>query len=328
LKAKSTDEVRYSSKEGTTPPQLVIQQELPPPPPTIASLLPSSGSVGAEIMIEGANFVDVTAVKFNGTPAASFTVPAPTMIHAVVPAGATSGKVSVTTDAGAATSADDFTVILPPAPAISSFTPASGPVGTQVTLRGGQFVNVTAVKFNGVAASKITVDSEAQIRAIVPAGATSGKISVITDAGTATSATNFTVTAAAPAPTIASFAPTSGPVGTEVVIRGSNFVNVTGVKFNGVSASSFTIDSATQIRAVVPTGASVGKISVSTATGMAPSTINFEVITTAPPKYQVFLPLLRTGAATTSAGVRTLSGATAGAWHTSVPFGYCPLRFS
>jgi Domain of unknown function (DUF1929)/Carboxypeptidase regulatory-like domain len=330
LKATSTDAVYFSSREGTNPPQLVIQQELPPPVPTITSLLPASGSIGAEIMIEGTNFVDVTAVKFNGTPATSFTVPTPTMIHAVVPAGATNGKISVTADAGTATSADDFTVTLSPAPTISGFTPANGPVGTEVAISGAHFVNVTAVKFNGVAAGNVTVDSDIQIRAVVPTGASSGKISVTADAGTATSVTNFVVTAVAPPPTISGFTPVSGPVGTEVAINGSNFINVTAVRFNGISASSFTIDSATQIHAVVPTSASTGKISVTTATGTAASATNFQVTTTAPPKnqYRVFLPLLRAGPSTTSAGVRAQYNALGDNWHTSTPFGYCPLRVS
>ncbi len=38
------------------------------------------------------------------------------------------------------------------------------------------------------------------------------------------------------------------------------------LKFNGIAASSFTIDSATRIRAQVPSGATTGKISVTTVT--------------------------------------------------------------
>ena len=68
-----------------------------------------------------------------------------------------------------------------------------------------------------------------------------------TGARTANSATNFTVGAA---PTI-TFSPTSGHVGTSVVITGTNLTGATSVKFNGVTAT-FVVNSATQITATVP----------------------------------------------------------------------------
>ena len=81
-----------------------------------------------------------------------------------------------------------------PAPAIGSFTPSSGPVGSKVTITGSHFTGASAVAFNGAAAAGYTVDSDTQITATVPAGATSGPISVSTSGGTATSASGFTVT--------------------------------------------------------------------------------------------------------------------------------------
>jgi IPT/TIG domain len=73
------------------------------------------------------------------------------------------------------------------------------------------------------------------------------------------------------APTITSFSPTSGPVGATVTINGTNFTGATSVKFNGVSAT-FIVNSATKITATVPTGATTGRISVTTPGGTATST--------------------------------------------------------
>ena len=80
-------------------------------------------------------------------------------------------------------------------PTISSFTPTSGTSGTTVTINGTNFVGVSAVKFNGTNAS-FTVVNATQITATVPAGATTGLISVTNNCGTGNSATNFTVGAA------------------------------------------------------------------------------------------------------------------------------------
>src|SRR5437867_2154718 len=54
------------------------------------------------------------------------------------------------------------------------------------------------------------------------------------------------------APTITSFTPTSGPVGSSVTLSGTNFTGATAVTFNGASAASFTVTSDTTIQATVP----------------------------------------------------------------------------
>ncbi len=80
-------------------------------------------------------------------------------------------------------------------PVIASFTPASGPVNTVVTLTGTGFAGTSAVKFNGTAAASFSVTDATTIVATVAAGTTTGTISVTTPNGIATSANAFTVTA-------------------------------------------------------------------------------------------------------------------------------------
>lgn len=55
-------------------------------------------------------------------------------------------------------------------------------------------------------------------------------------------------------PTVTSFAPASAASGMSVVITGTNFTGATSVTFGGSAASSFVVNSATQITAVVGTG--------------------------------------------------------------------------
>jgi RNA polymerase sigma factor (sigma-70 family) len=80
-----------------------------PPAPEISGTSPGTGPVGSSVSIGGRGFTGATSVKFNGI-AASFTVNSEGLITAVVPSGATSGPVSVTTPNGTATSSSSFTV--------------------------------------------------------------------------------------------------------------------------------------------------------------------------------------------------------------------------
>jgi hypothetical protein len=81
--------------------------------------------------------------------------------------------------------------------------------------------------------------------------------------------------AQAAAPTISSFAPTSGPIGTKVVVKGTGFTGATLVTVDSVTAA-FTLNSATQITATVPATAS-GAIAVKTAGGTGTSSTAFTV---------------------------------------------------
>src|SRR5207302_55096 len=158
-------------------------------PPSITSFTPTTGLMGTSVTISGTYFSGATAVQFNST-GATFTVNSATAIQATVPAGATTGPITVTTPGGTATSGTPLTIS---APTITSFTPASGPVGTTVTINGTNFTGATAVRFNGVSAATFTVNSPTSIQATLPAVATTGPISVTTPAGTGTSSTAFKV---------------------------------------------------------------------------------------------------------------------------------------
>ena len=87
----------------------------------------------------------------------------------------------------------DATIVTVQAPTITSFTPTNARVGTTVTVTGTNFVNVSAVTFNGTAATNITVQNATTLMAVVPAGATTGPIAVTTPGGTATSTGHFVV---------------------------------------------------------------------------------------------------------------------------------------
>jgi arylsulfatase A-like enzyme len=247
-----------------------------PSTPNISSFSPTSGPVGTGVTISGTNLASAQNVKFNGTSAPILSN-TQTVITTTVPSGATSGRISVTTAGGTDTSQHGFTVTLPPAPTISSFSPTSGPIGTNVTINGSNLGSAQSVKFNGTSAS-ILSNTQSMISTSVPSGATSGRITVTTAGGTATSSSNFTVS---PPPAISDFSPASGPIGTGVTINGSNLGSALSVKFNGQTASILS-NTQTVITTIVPQGAMTGPITVTTANGTATSSSDFTVTSITP----------------------------------------------
>ena len=158
--------------------------------PTFVSLVGfPANTAGQAVEILGQGLTGTTSVKF-GTGSASFNFVSDTYITAVVPADGTTGNITVTTPGGILTSAQTFKVI----PVLSSFIPASGPVGTTVTITGSGFIGTTRVTFGSVKATHYNVNSAGtQITATVPTGAVTGNIAVTTPGGTAYKGT-FTVT--------------------------------------------------------------------------------------------------------------------------------------
>ncbi len=163
----------------------------------------------------------------------------------------------------------------PPVPTVSGVSPTHGSPGTAVVISGTNFSGVSAVAFNGQAAFSFTTVSAVEIDAVVPATATTGTIQVTTSYGSASSPT-FTVDAAQ-VPTLASFSPAILSVGSVATLTGTHFVGATQVKFNGVSATTFTVDSDTQIHATAPAGLTAGTITVTTPGGTATSSTGYTV---------------------------------------------------
>jgi hypothetical protein len=235
--------------------------------PTITSLSPTSGAVGASVVITGTNFgltQGSSTVKFNGTTATPCgTCWNSTTITVNVPTGAGTGNVVVTVS-GVASNGKSFTVL--PTPSITSLSLTSGAVGASVVITGtnlGSTQGASTVKFNGTTATPCgTCWNATTITVNVPTGATTGNV-VVHASGTDTNGKSFTVLAT---PSITSLSTASGPVGTPVTITGTNFGSTQGsstVKFNGtIGTPCGTCWNATTITVNVPTGATTGNVVV------------------------------------------------------------------
>ena len=250
--------------------------------PKIATLSPASGTVGTAVMITGTNFgatQGTSTVTFNGVSGTPTSWSA-TSITVAVPSGATTGNVVVTVG-GVASNGANFTVTAA-VPNIATLSPASGAVGTAVTITGANFgatQGTSTVTFNGASGTP-TSWSATSITVAVPSGATTGNV-VVTVGGVASNGANFTVTAAVP--NIATLSPASGAVGTAVTITGANFGATQGtstVTFNG-TAGTPTSWSATSVVVPVPSGATTGNVAV-TVGGVASNGVNFTVSASVP----------------------------------------------
>lgn len=90
---------------------------------------------------------------------------------------------------------EDYTINIVVPHTITTMLPISGPVGAGVMLKGTNFTNVTAVRFNGVTATNVYKASTTLLFATVPAGATTGKIEIVNNGLSRSTIGNFTVAA-------------------------------------------------------------------------------------------------------------------------------------
>jgi hypothetical protein len=152
-----------------------------------------TGSTSYDVSGDNATFGNVATIA--NAAGGTLSTPIYVRLKAGLAVGSYGGE-TITVAGGGVTSSPSVTAsgsVAPLAPTISSFTPASGLVGTSVTINGANFSSASTVSFNGTAATAVAFVTDVQLTATVPTGATTGPIAVTTAGGTATSATSFTV---------------------------------------------------------------------------------------------------------------------------------------
>jgi hypothetical protein len=230
--------------------------------PMVTSFSPASGYPSDVVTVVGQNFLDGVTASIDGV-SADIVYANANQVRIVVPSAATSGPIQISSGSGIAVSATDFTV-LHQVPAIASFSPTRAVPGKVVTIQGTNLADTQGVSFGGVPVTEIVGASATTIWAKVPVGAVTGPIEVYNAWGSDVSVSQFEVLEL---PTIASFTPTKGPVGTVVDVLGSNFKYVQSATL-GTTAASYTVVSDSLIKVTVPTtSAQYGVIKVVTEGG-------------------------------------------------------------
>jgi hypothetical protein len=252
--------------------------------PTITNLSPNSGPVGTSVTITGTNFgasQGTSTLTFNGT-AAMPTSWSSTGIVVPVPSGATTGN-AVVTVSGLVSNGVPFTLITPPT--ITSLSPASGLVGTSVTLTGTNFgasQGNSTVTFNGTSATP-TSWSATQIVASVPTGATTGNV-LVTISAMASNGVAFTVLSS---PTSLKILPATAGI----AVGGIQQFTATGTYSNGstqdltnsVSWSSSNASAATIGANGIATGVARGSARITGTLGTVTNSAGLMVTTTTGP---------------------------------------------
>jgi hypothetical protein len=94
----------------TTPSSTLISNRVFKVTPKITSIAPTSGKAGDQVVISGTGLIQASAISVGGVAVTAFTVNSDSKVTFVVPEGAKTGKVVVTTPGGKATSKTAFTV--------------------------------------------------------------------------------------------------------------------------------------------------------------------------------------------------------------------------
>lgn len=217
---------------------------------------------GANITIQGDYLNWVTAVTFNyGKVVTSFVSQSKTELQVTVPADAQTGTLVLAyggTDSSFMETTDTLHVTLPVA---TAFSPNPLKHADELTISGTDLDLAKEVWFNGSAAAITSFISQSatQIKVKVPGDAVSGKITLKALSGvTTTSATDLNILM----PVFGAITPNPADTKKDITITGTNLNLVTAVAFTGITdpVTTFTSQSATEIKVTVPEGTLKGKL--------------------------------------------------------------------
>jgi hypothetical protein len=286
--------------------------------PVVTGISPTKGPIqgSTSVTITGSRFTGTTAVNFGRAAAVQMAVLSDTQIQATSPSEDAAGQavvdVTVISSAGvsATSAADQFTYL--PTPVISGITPNSGPEtgGTNVTINGSGFTDVTAVNFGAIAATSFGFVSDTQVTATSPAhtitpGTPNGvDITISTPGGQSAAGTPDAFTYLLP-PSILEIEPRVGPSSGnfQVILIGGAFTSATAVNFGPAPATSFKVESDREIIALAPPGQGTVDITVTTPGGTSVKGQSDQLTYVAPPSVTSVNPnFLNPGQSTTISG--------------------------
>jgi hypothetical protein len=238
--------------------------------PRITLLSPAAAVSGEPVTITGFNLAAGTAVPTVrvGSVAAVVSGATPTSATLIVPATATTNRVSVTTVDGTGTSDTALTVLTRTAPRPDTIQPAAAAVGATIVVTGSGLSLSSRVQFAGGVAATPSAVTATSLSVLVPNGAATGPLTVTNPVGTGTSAATLRIL-----PAITTVTPRAGVVGATITVSGTSLKvgsNDPQVKLGGAPVAVET-SSPIAVTIRIPAGAASGRIQLTTADGTATS---------------------------------------------------------
>ncbi|HWD94637.1 MAG TPA: IPT/TIG domain-containing protein [Verrucomicrobiae bacterium] len=271
--------VFFNGNEAVSPQPFVI---VPTNMPYATNFSPLYGANNTTVTITGVHFISggATNVTFNGVISKTVAGVTPVVnsdnsMNVTAPASLTSGplvlisKLGATHNFSTANNSISTATNFFAAPAVTSFSPASGRPNTNIVVKGTNFIAASAVAFGAVGAAAFAVVDNNTINATVPLNASSAHIVVSAPSGTILSP------ASSPAifkmlPTIFSFSPASGVANTVITVSGAGLNEKSphpDVTVGGGAVVTFGTVSPNTLSFNVPATAASGPITITTTNG-------------------------------------------------------------
>ena len=229
--------------------------------PAVTAVSAANLAVGGSLVVTGTNLSRVTAFQVGGVKLAT-SAASDTSVTLAMPGVPVSGALSLVSASGTAATSYNVNVYLPLS--VVSVAPATGGVGSSVTIAGAGMGAVTAVQFGNGAAATPQSQTAGSVTVLVPLGAATGALTVRGPYNDAISSDTYKVLASVTVTSITS-AVNGGTL--SVTVQGSNLDQVSSASVGNTPAVIVSA-SASQLLLTAP-GSATGDVMLSAAARVA-----------------------------------------------------------
>ncbi|APA70240.1 hypothetical protein [Janthinobacterium sp. 1_2014MBL_MicDiv] len=199
--------------------------------PAVTAVSATNVAVGGSLVVTGANLSRVTAFQVAGVTVAT-SAASDGSVTLVMPGVPVAGALSLVSASGTAATSYNVNVYVPLT--VSSVAPATGGVGSSVTIAGSGMGAVTGVQFGNGAAATPQSQSATSVTVVVPAGAVTGLLTVRGPYNDVISNDTYTVLASV---TVTSISTVISGSTMSVTVQGSNLDQVSSASVGSTPAS-------------------------------------------------------------------------------------------